>query len=63
MPRDGQQEHSVGEADADSDAGPSHALVVPVDHASDGAVDSEQHIMIADISCSYFVELPRTPAG
>jgi hypothetical protein len=35
----GQQEHSVGEAGAD--AGPSCTLVVPFDHASDGAVDSE----------------------
>ena len=39
MPRDNQQEHSVGEAGAD--AGPSHALAVPFDRASDGAVDSE----------------------
>ena len=39
MPQDGQQEHLVGGAGAD--AGPSHALVVPFDHASDGAVDSE----------------------
>jgi hypothetical protein len=39
MPLDGHQEHSVGESGAD--AGPSHALVVPFDHASDGAVDSE----------------------
>ena len=38
MPLDGQQEHLVGEAGAD--AGPSHALVVRFDHASDGTVDS-----------------------
>jgi hypothetical protein len=38
MPRDGQQEHSVGGAGAD--AGPSHALVVQSELASDGAVDS-----------------------
>ena len=39
MPRDGQQEHLVGGAGAE--AGPSCTLVVPFDHASDGAVDSE----------------------
>jgi hypothetical protein len=40
MPHEhGQQEHSVGEADAV--AGARHALVAPFDHASDGAVDSE----------------------
>jgi hypothetical protein len=36
MPRDGQQQHLVGGAGAD--AGPSCTLVVPLDHASDGAV-------------------------
>ena len=40
MPRDGQQEHLVRGVGAD--AGPSCTLVVPFDHASDGAVDSEQ---------------------
>jgi hypothetical protein len=39
MPHDGQQEHSAAESGAD--AGPSCTLVVPFDHASDGAVDSE----------------------
>jgi hypothetical protein len=39
MPRSGQQEHLAGEAGAD--AGPSCTLVVPFDHASGGAVDSE----------------------
>ena len=39
MPRDGQQEHLVGGAGAD--AGANHALVVPFEHASDGAVESE----------------------
>jgi hypothetical protein len=39
MPHDGQQEHLVGGAGAD--AGPSCTLVVPFEHASDDAVDSE----------------------
>jgi hypothetical protein len=39
MPQDGQQEHLVGGAGAD--AGANLALVVPFEHASDGAVDSE----------------------
>jgi hypothetical protein len=39
MPWDGQQEHIVGGAGAEAE--PSHTLVVPFDHASDGAVDSE----------------------
>jgi hypothetical protein len=39
IPQDGQQEHLVGEAGAE--AGPSCTLVVPFEHASDGAVDSE----------------------
>ena len=38
MPHDGQQS-CVGGAGAE--AGPNHTLVVPFDHASDGAVDSE----------------------
>jgi hypothetical protein len=39
MPHDGQREHLVGGAGAE--AGPSCTLVVPFDHASGGAVDSE----------------------
>ena len=59
MPRNGQQEHSVGGAGAD--AGPSHALVIQSEHASDGAVDSG--LPEAQRRLSFEPDAPPNPEG
>ncbi len=60
MPHEGgQQDHLVGRAGAD--AGPSCTLVVPLDHASDGAVDSE--LPEAQRRLAFEPDAPPNPEG
>ena len=59
MPRGGRQGHIAEGVSAD--AGPSHTLVVPFDHASDGAVDSE--LPEAQRRLAFEPDAPPNPEG